>query len=342
MPELKEVFDMVTKQTEPDLRSWQQQEERQRRSTRRHRLGAYGLVAALLMALAVFAISSLRSRPTGVATRPPSPSGTALRTTPPIGAQIVRDDGTPLRQLPGLPAGATCLRLSPDRSTIAFVAGGQIATIRTDGSDLTTLTSGTNTNPGSSSLSWSPDGTRIAYAWSGDILVMNADGSGRHTVVGTAGSDDDPAWSPDGSTIAYSHGGDAIDTVPASAGPPTRLIQVQQGDGATQPSWSPDGRQIAYESRAQLWVMRADGTRPHVVFSYDTGGDSSMPAWSPDGTRLAFITFVTYSPDLRPLKEVRVLDLATGRATSLHMTVQTDLNGPQWVSRDTLLVNRYG
>ena len=34
MPELKEVFDMVTNQTEPDLDSWGQQDERQRRTAR--------------------------------------------------------------------------------------------------------------------------------------------------------------------------------------------------------------------------------------------------------------------------------------------------------------------
>jgi Tol biopolymer transport system component len=170
---------------------------------------------------------------------------------------------------------------------------------------------------------------------------MNADGSGSHTLVGTPWSDEEPAWSPDGSAIAYSHGGDAIDTVPTTGGAPTRLVQVQQGDGATQPAWSPDGREIAYQSRATLWVMRSDGTKQHQLLSSNATGDSSAPAWSPDGTRLAFITFVTYSSDLHPLKEVRVLDLTSEHVTNLHLRVETDLNGPQWVSNDSLLVNRY-
>jgi dipeptidyl aminopeptidase/acylaminoacyl peptidase len=341
MPELREIFDKVTKQAEPDLGSWQQQEERQRRSVRKRRLGAYGLVAALIVALAAFALTSLRSGRTGVAVRPPSPSAVGLKTTPPIGAQIVRDDGTPLRQLHVLPAGAQGLRLSPDGGQIAFRLGGQIATIRTDGTGLTIVTKGAGT-VATGIPSWSPDGNQIAYPSKGDIYVIDTDGSGGHTIVRLPGPDDDPAWSPDGSTIAFSHGGDAIYTVPAAGGPETRLASVQPGDGATEPAWSPDGREIAYQSRATLWVMRSDGTKQHQLLSYDAAGDSSAPAWSPDGTKLAFITFTTYSPDLRPLKEVRILDLATGHASSLHMTVATDLNGPQWVSTDELLVNRYG
>jgi hypothetical protein len=43
-----------------------------------------------------------------------------------------------------------------------------------------------------------------------------------------------------------------------------------------------------------------------------------------------------------PLTEVSVLDLASGRVTDLQMTVETDLNGPQWVSNHSLLVKRYG
>ncbi len=192
MPELKEVFDMVTKQTEPDLDSWTEQEERQRRSTRGRKLGVYALVAALIAGLVVLAVASQHQSRSGVATQPPTPS---FRTTPPIGAQIVGADGTPVRQLPDLPAGAEGLRLSPDGKTVAFVIGGQVATIHTDGTDLTTLTSGTNANVGDAmnAVSWSPDGSQIAYAWNGDIHVMNADGSHDRTIVGAPSGDYYPA-----------------------------------------------------------------------------------------------------------------------------------------------------
>jgi hypothetical protein len=58
MPELREVFEMVTKQTEPDLDAWHQQERRMRRSARNRRLGAIGLVAALGVAAVAIVVAS--------------------------------------------------------------------------------------------------------------------------------------------------------------------------------------------------------------------------------------------------------------------------------------------
>ena len=48
---------MVTKQTEPDLDSWRKQEDLQRRAARNRRIGAIGLVAALVVGLVVFALT---------------------------------------------------------------------------------------------------------------------------------------------------------------------------------------------------------------------------------------------------------------------------------------------
>jgi hypothetical protein len=67
MAELKEVFEMVTKHTEPDLESWKEQEQRQRRATRNRRIGAFAVVAAIGLAAAVLILGT---RPDESATTP--------------------------------------------------------------------------------------------------------------------------------------------------------------------------------------------------------------------------------------------------------------------------------
>jgi hypothetical protein len=52
MADLREVFDMVTKQTDPDRDSWREQERRQRRAVRNRKIGAMTLVAALVIGVA--------------------------------------------------------------------------------------------------------------------------------------------------------------------------------------------------------------------------------------------------------------------------------------------------
>jgi Tol biopolymer transport system component len=196
----------------------------------------------------------------------PQPGGggstqTPPRTEPPLGAQIIQLDGTLLAQIPELADQAFGLRLSPDGSTIAFMTGdigsGQVATIRTDGSNLTYLTepdTNSNTGDAQNAVSWSPDGTQIAYASSGDLYVMDADGSNVRQVTTDPNGDYYPAWSPDGSTIAYWNGSNTgqdggptdaeLYTIPATGGTPTRLTDNEIPD--IEPAWSPDGRQIAY------------------------------------------------------------------------------------------------
>jgi hypothetical protein len=47
MPELREVFEMTTKQIEPDVDSWHEQEKRQRKANRNKRVGAFAVAAAI-------------------------------------------------------------------------------------------------------------------------------------------------------------------------------------------------------------------------------------------------------------------------------------------------------
>jgi hypothetical protein len=67
MPELREVFEMVTKQTEPDVDAWREQERRQRRTNRNRKIGALAIAAAIgLVAVVVL----IRAVDEGTGTQP--------------------------------------------------------------------------------------------------------------------------------------------------------------------------------------------------------------------------------------------------------------------------------
>jgi hypothetical protein len=56
MPEVQEVFRMATQKVRPDPGALERQQRQQRRSTIRRKVGAYGLVAAFVGAIAVVAV----------------------------------------------------------------------------------------------------------------------------------------------------------------------------------------------------------------------------------------------------------------------------------------------
>lgn len=354
MPDVQEVFRMATQKVDQDPGALERQVSRQRRRARNRKIGALGLVAALGVALIAFALATIpdrNPRPAASVTQVP------LNTTPPIGVQIVTLNGSPVRQIPGIPADTTALRLSPDGTTIAFFdASGEVTTSRLDGSDRRVLTSGLIDDIGDAEngITWSPDGTQIAYTASNEIYVMNVDGSGQRRLTSSpaGGGSYQPAWSSDGSTIAYwrtrartgEDGGPAdaeIYTIPATGGPTTRLTFDHVPSIA--PSWQqPAGDRIVYrKSRGQeLWIMRNDGKDAGLV-SLDLVNPWS-PGWSDDGSSIAFLSCCAnrLSDTGSPLLEVQVL-LGTGRIKHLHIYVAGDIPGPQWISNDELLIDRY-
>ena len=350
MRDLREVFEMVTKQTEPDLDSWKKQEDRQRSRSRNRRVGAIVVAAAAAIAIGVFALASRPGSGTTSVTNPPAPS-VPFVTTPPIGAQLVAPDGTPVRQFPGSFSDRSSLQLSPDGTTLAYISTGYVHTVRVDGSDDRTLTGAGNTNDGDAQnhVVWSPDGSQLAYAYTGNIFVMNADGSDQHAITHSPGGLGDyyPVWSIDG-TIAFWEGtptgedggpSDAdIYTIPATGGHVTRLTHDAVHD--IEPAWSPDGSRIAYWHDGALRIMRADGTHEREVDT--TAGGAWAPAWSPDGTSIAFIAYVGNLPGGgTPLMQLRTIDLKTAKVSKLNVHSVTDWNGPQWVSDGEILINRY-
>lgn len=93
--------------------------------------------------------------------------------------------------------------------------------------------------------------------WRPTIVSVQADGSDRQTLTRPTrtSADLDPAWSPDGRLIAYVH------------------VEGSRFDSRS--------------STAEIWVMRADGSRKRRVTRnavYD-----GEPVWSPDGRRILFV-----------------------------------------------------
>ena len=349
MSDLREVFEMVTKQVDPDRDSWRKQEERQRRRARTRKWSAIAVAAAIAAAVVVFALTTPGDDGGQPVEQPTGSSGPVAQTT---GAMIVGLDGTVEAAIPGLPDDASGLRMSPDGRSIAFMTDDRVAVIQRDGSGFRTITDAMGNSGGDAqqAVTWSPDGSRIAYAAHDVIWVVGADGSNEHPLATDPGSFF-PAWSST-NVIAYWHGSTTgedggpadseIWTIDANGGQATRL--THDDVSSIEPTWSPDGSRIAFWEGGELWTMGADGTDAHRIYRNpaDPGGVWA-PAWSPDGTRIAFLSCCAdhRSEADVPLLAVRVLDLETGDVTRLDARVETDLNGPTWTQEGALLINRY-
>jgi len=130
---------------------------------------------------------------------------------------------------------------------------------------------------------WSPDGRSIAFTrWErqddggrdADVWVADSDGGNARPLVSGPGYDWIPAWSPDGAWISYT----ADAATPAS--PPAGPI-----GGGPQPG-QPPGAVTPRTGRAQVWLVRPDGTDAHQLT--DVEGGAAAAAWSPDGRSIAY------------------------------------------------------
>jgi Tol biopolymer transport system component len=352
MPELREVYDLVTEQRPPVPGALGRQRDRQQRSLRNRKLGTIALSAALVVvAILVVVLAGTDAIHQGTQTNEPAHQPTV---SPTPGAYLFDLDAGQSTRIGGVESPgyqSPGIAVSRDGSMLAYAGhdpGGRLViyVANADGTDIRPLEK-TARDGAAVGPRFSPDGSQIVYQakgpgnLAGDIFVVDV-AAGTTTRV----TDLDPGYStlwymgpqfgPDGRTIFFTaprpgtNQGWDLWSVPVSDGTPTLVLR-----GAIGGQVSPDGRSIVYFEPnpshddaylGDMWLAEADGSNPQRVTGVQ--GDVFSARWSPDGTRIAFTEQAS--------EGAYVIDLTTGEVTK----VLDDLTGkfPEWVDDHTWIV----
>jgi Tol biopolymer transport system component len=347
MPDLREVFEMVKQQTEPDQDSWAEQERRIRQGQRKRKYAAIAAVAALVVVIAVVVASNLDADQSGVA---PATGGPSAPLVP--GASLTfLDLGTGTETRTGIVPGASEVDVSPDGTKMTYVNGsGAVAVANSDGSDpqpfAHTMGAGDPTAP-----RWSPDGTKIVFQREGsdgvigDLFVLDV-ASGRVEQITHLPSVKAglyymaPTFSADGRSVLFTMPTEVASgpngrqlewdlwTVPAKGGEPTMLVK-DAGFADTQPNGGsivyvalqPDGK--GDPQFGGTYVARSDGSGARKL----ADGETLLPRWSPDGSEIAYADTGKAA--------IYVVDVATGDTRKVYDGDEW----PEWVDQQTLIID---
>lgn len=330
MTELREVFEMVRNQTEPDVDAWwEEQEQRQGRTSRSRKAGAIALSAALVIATAWFVLGGSQVTDQSEEIEKPASRGATL---PSRQGLYFLDLAT--KQVTSGPRfariSARYLAVSPEGSRVAYVGIDDeirdvIFVADIDGTNTRPL-AGTATMGTLMAPQWSPDGALITYQakgtglFVGDLFIVDvATGTTRRlTHLDPLSS---PLWwmgptfSPDGEAVLFTFPRDELGqqtwdlwSVAVSGGKPT-LVRRDAAGG----SLSPDARTIAYIQGSglfgDLWLADADGADARPLVTGE--GELAPPRWSPGGSKIAYVDLGrggTYIVDVGTGETTRVLD----------------------------------
>jgi dipeptidyl aminopeptidase/acylaminoacyl peptidase len=346
MPELREVFEMTTKQVEPDVDMWREQEKLHRRSSRNKRIGTFAVAATLGLVAVVLVVISRNGPSTGGPAGGPDPMREADPSPVQGAAELLYLLDLETGEATALPetiVGGSLYYTSPDRTmfVINHCCGtpNPISVANVDGTGVRQITPDGIDGFGAR---WSPDGSMLVYqqreGWGnaiGNIFVIDV-ATGEATQV----TDLDPAsygawsmhpsFSPDGQTIVFHVPRGPEDgsrmrwdvwSVPVAGGDPALVVR-----NAASGVYAPDGETLAYvvpssdSSPARLMLANADGSDPRVLVE---GDGIEWPRWSPDGTRIA------YSDN----DGDHIIDVATGETSTVAAGGVLD-----WFGDDTLLI----
>jgi tricorn protease len=202
--------------------------------------------------------------------------------------------------------------LSPDRSEIAFVSGGDVWTVPAAGGEARLLVSNQATE---SRPLYSPDGRKLAFISNrtgrGDIYVLTFDNGDLKRMTFDDTNDQLDAWSRDGRWIYFSSasrdisGMNDLFRVSVEGGTP---MQVSADRYASEffSAPSPDGKGLALTARGtasgqwwrkghshldecEIWLMR-DISTPNYEQLTESGGKNMWPMWSADAATIFFVS----------------------------------------------------
>ena len=202
--------------------------------------------------------------------------------------------------------------LSPDRSEIAFVSGGDIWTVSASGGEARLLVS----NPANESRPiFSPDGRKLAFisnrTGGGDIYVLTLDSGEIKRLTFDDSNDQLDAWSRDGRWVYFSSssrdvsGMNDVFRVSADGGTPMQ-VSADRYTSEYFSAPSPDGKALALTARGnqagqwwrkghshldecEIWLMR-DSASPGYEQLTERGAKNMWPMWSADGNLIFFVS----------------------------------------------------
>jgi Tol biopolymer transport system component len=337
MPDVREVYEMVTKQSPPEPGALDRQWGRQRRRTRNRKVGVIALVAALFVGLGVFALVHAPGKShTPITSNSPSA---------PSGSLSIVDIGTGATTAFTAPISTSGFDVTLDGSMVTYTdfdknGNNQVFVMDADGSGQRQLTH----TPGGVALAetppqWSPDGSRIAYwatipAGNGQLFVVRLSDGTSTRVTDEASDVYEGGWATDRSFVF------SISNPTSQYPLLVRSIDLKTGDTTTiardvsTPEASPDGTRIAFDSyfhpqgEAWLSLMNIDGTDRRKIqrVGYSSG---SLPKWSPDSTQIAYL-----DETARGGSGTYVYDLTSGETRFV-----TDGTVESWIDDEHILVS---
>ncbi len=229
----------------------------------------------------------------------------------PVGSNVFAQRAKAAVSVEGLPS-FTEPAISPDRSEIAFVSGGDVWTVAAGGGDAHLLVS----HPSYDSRPlYSPDGKTLAFmstrTGGGDIYLLTLATSELRRLTFADGSEHLDSWSRDGKWIYYSSTGEDISGM-------NDVFRVSVDGGTSMPvsadryvneyfaAPSPDGQMVAITARgnvssqwwrnghshldeSEVWLMR-DGAKP--TYEKIAGGDAKevWPMWTADAKSIYYVS----------------------------------------------------